>query len=269
MFYAGKCTNDIQLTVNNELSKLSNWLTANKLTLNVDKSNFLIFKPKNASNNLSQIKLEINGELLKEKTESKYLGITIDNKLTFSKHISDIHKKIVKGNCLLAKLRHYLPKKLLKNIYGAHVQPFLNYGILVWSMASNTNINQLSELQDKSLRILNFKRKDTEAIPLYNESKILPLNSLINLAHGQLIWRIKNNKIALTTSEILQNHNTIISNRDPYRYTIPYKRTEIGKSFFPYQGIKTWNDFPDCILKKSTLNSFKSSCKEYLLNQVS
>ena len=268
LFYSGKSLKSIELLVNNELKKLSEWLTANKLTLNVDKSNFLIFKPKNASNNLSTINLTINGEKLSEKLEAKYLGIIIDNKLTFNSHISTINKKLLKGNCILAKLRHYLPKKLMKSIYGAHIQPFLDYGILLWSMASKTNLDQLSAMQDKSIKILNFKRKDDASAPLYKDSKILPLNSLINLAQSRLIWKIKNNSITTTMSELLHKHKVIINIRNPQKYVIPSRRTEIGKSFFTYQGVIAWNSLPVNILAKTTLNSFKLACKEYLINQV-
>ena len=59
----------------------------------------------------------------KEKEFTKYLGIVIDNKLTYYKQIEHIAQKLNKGNCLLAKLRHYVPNKILKNLYNAHIQP--------------------------------------------------------------------------------------------------------------------------------------------------
>ena len=103
VFFSHKNQNDLENILNTELEKLSDWLTANKLSLNVGKSNVLLFRPKNAKNELKS-KLTINGEKLEEKFFAKYLGILIDNKLTFNNQTDHIKKKLIKSNCLLAKL---------------------------------------------------------------------------------------------------------------------------------------------------------------------
>ena len=87
---------NVEMTLNNELAKVSEWLIANKLTLNVSKSNFIIFDPqqKKISKN---VMLQIIGEKLEEKKSTKYLGLLIDKHLTWKRHIHHVNLKISKG----------------------------------------------------------------------------------------------------------------------------------------------------------------------------
>ena len=84
VFYNSKLTPEVEKTLNNELSKVSDWLAANKLSLNVDKSNFLHFTSEKAS---KSINIKINDMLVEEKESTKYLGVMIDNKLQWKAHI--------------------------------------------------------------------------------------------------------------------------------------------------------------------------------------
>ena len=266
LFYSGKSTESIEPIINCELEKLSAWLTANKLTLNTDKSNVLLFRPINASNNIT-LSIKINEKQIAEKMHAKYLGVIIDNKLTFSSHISKICQKLTKGNYILAKLRHFVPNKVLKNIYNAYIQPFLDYGILVWSVASKTNMEAISKLHDKSLRIINFKKINDSATPLYKESKILSLNSIVKYSQSKFFWKMKNGYLPSVTNEIFKTQNVSVNLRNPDRYVLPYKRLEIGQKFLTYSGIETWNELPNGLINKTTMNAFKESYNEYVFGQ--
>ena len=118
IFYSHKDLRNVEMTLNNELAKVSEWLIANKLTLNVSKSNFVIFHPpqKKISKN---VMLQINGEKLQEKKSTKYLGLLIDKHLTWKHHIHHVNLKISKGIGLLAKLRHFVPRNTLRTLYYA------------------------------------------------------------------------------------------------------------------------------------------------------
>ena len=147
-----------------------------------------------------------------ESENAKYLGITLDNKLLFTEHIRHITQKLLKGNSLLAKIRHYLPEKLLKNVYNAHIQPFLDYGSLVWIMASKTHLNDIEKLQDKSIRIISFKKKDIPTSPLYLEKKMLPLKQNTELATAKLFWQFNQKSLPASLMETLSGSGVLNNN---------------------------------------------------------
>ena len=88
--------------------KVSHWLIANKLSLNVKKSNAILFRTQNASVS-AKMNLKLNDAPIEEKQKAKYLGVIIDQKLAYDGHIKQVKSKLIKGNAILAKVRHFLP----------------------------------------------------------------------------------------------------------------------------------------------------------------
>ena len=126
IFLSHRDPKELGKILNIELCHVSDWLKSNKLSLNVAKSNFLHFRNKNDTNN-QPIKLFIDKSEIEEKEFAKYLGIIIDNKLTFAQHIDYLKTKLNKGNAIIAKLSHFSPETVVRNLYFAHIQSHLNY----------------------------------------------------------------------------------------------------------------------------------------------
>ena len=96
----------------NELDKVVQWLNANKLSINASKTKIVIFKCKNKSLD-SQITIKINNDIIKQVPSVKFLGVTIDQKLTWTiNHINSVLKSITKSTGMIDKLRHYTKKTL-------------------------------------------------------------------------------------------------------------------------------------------------------------
>ena len=131
IFYADKDVNKLETTVNNELQNVSDWLIANKVTLNLTKSTFLFIPPSQKKLNRN-VELKLNNEKLKEVKEAKYLGVLIDSKLKWKSHIQNVNMKVAKGIGILSKVRHFAPQRVLLNIYNAFVLPNILYGLLNW-----------------------------------------------------------------------------------------------------------------------------------------
>ena len=105
----------------NELKSVSCWLSANKLSLNVSKSSFLIFHP--PQKKVKKIILIINNSNIPEKTCTKYLGVIIDKYPTWKDHIHYLNIKLSKANGILTKLQYKLPRRLMKTVYYALFKP--------------------------------------------------------------------------------------------------------------------------------------------------
>ena len=101
--------------VNQDLKNLTNWLNANKVCLNVNKTEVVLFK---SSRKLTDVplKLKLNGERLYSTNSVKYLGINIDENLNWEQQISDIAITLNKANGILTKLRGIIDRKTLKSI---------------------------------------------------------------------------------------------------------------------------------------------------------
>ena len=117
---SGKDLRSLEKNVNIEMKKISKWFSDNKLTLNVDKSKFMIVKRKNSKT--QEFNLKYNGKKMERCLFYKYLGVYIDDKLNWTKHVNYLCEKLSKMSGMFSKLRHICDLKLLKTIYFALVE---------------------------------------------------------------------------------------------------------------------------------------------------
>ena len=151
LIMSDKSMETLNIKVNNELIKITNWLNNNKLSLDYTKTSCLLISPQ--VNNLELV-VRINGNHIKISDAVKYLGITLQPKLRWYNHINILCKKLSRASGIIAKLRHYVDNKILLVIYYSLVQSHLLYGILTWGSENTTTLKPLQTIQNKIVRIM-------------------------------------------------------------------------------------------------------------------
>lgn len=165
IFFSHKSFQSLELHLNEQLYNIHQWLCVNKLSLNVDKSNFVIFHPPQKKVNYS-ISLQINNKAINQKKSIKYPGIIIDSNLSWKDHVHELCKKLSRGTGILLKLRHFVTIDILIQVYYSIIYPFLTYGVLIWGNTFHvTNIQPLFILQKKAVRIMNFSSYQAHTRP--------------------------------------------------------------------------------------------------------
>ena len=142
------------------------WLTANKILPNADKTGLVLFRSKNRKIT-KNMNFRISGQKIKMLSKTKYLGLFLDENLSFKYHLDTIKLKLNRANCLLSKIIHYVRAPLLRTIYFAIFDPHLRYGCQIWGQNKNYAAEYIEKIQSKSIRILNFKGPRAEASNLY------------------------------------------------------------------------------------------------------
>jgi hypothetical protein len=186
--------------VNNEMQKISNWLTINKLALNISKTKYIIFrtKGKRLPDNLPLVTINTNkigdtqsaeyiflltrvynNAISIEDRSYKLLGVYFDEYLTFDKHTDIICSKLSRANFCLRRVANKVPEKQLKNLYHALFHPHLLYCLNITCCTSKTNINRIVCLQKKAIRIVNKAQYNAHTAPLFKYCNILPFNEQI------------------------------------------------------------------------------------------
>ena len=155
LFLSDKNLLRLETNMNKELDRIYVWLCANKLSLNIDKTNYVIFHPYQKKLTHT-VHLCISNRDIKQVKSIKYLGILMDCHLNWKDHVLQISRKISRGIGALSKLRHYIDCNVLKQIYYAIIYPFLTYGCIVWGNTYTTTIKPLEIIQKKAIRIITF-----------------------------------------------------------------------------------------------------------------
>ena len=273
LLYAEKDLNKLEVVVNEELLKLCEWLNSNKLSLNVSKSNFVIFHPyqRKVYREVNLKILDNNSEQLvslERKTYVKYLGVLIDGNLSWKYHINYISTKISKGIGIIARLRHLVPRATLLNIYRSLIEPYISYGLVAWGQAANAHLNKLVILQKRVLRLMYFTDYTSHSAPLFACSGILPIKMLYFKLVASLLHDIENHCAPPNISELFtrteQVHSYSTRSSVAESLYINQARTNHLLLSFSRVGAKIWNGIPP-ELRKLRKTRFKRKLTHLLL----
>ena len=133
-----------------------NWLNANRISLNVKKTEMVIFKSKQKKLE-GDLKIKLCGKTLYPTESIKYLGVKIDTNVTWQHNVNDLSIKLNRANALLFKIRKYVNPKILRSIYFAIFDSHLFHYCLVWAQ-NFSSIKQILILLKRLLELLIFKQ---------------------------------------------------------------------------------------------------------------
>ena len=156
----------------NDLANLNNWLNANKLVLNMSKTVQMNINI-NATSSFS-----LNNCVVQVKPVCKYLGIYIDNKLSFQSHIDFVKVRLGKQSGIISKLRHYVPRAQLINYYRTNLVPIVQYSLLVYGCCSYKSLEPLYILQKKILKFIYFRKRRENCDDIIQSNCLLTIYEL-------------------------------------------------------------------------------------------
>ena len=153
--------------ISRDMATLADWFRANKLSLNLSKSNCILFRKKGQPID-DNFQLVIGNEIISLVKDAKFLGLFIDENLTWRAHIAKIRHNISSGLYMLNNTRNFLPSDQKKTVYMSFVNSHILYGVLLWgTMALTGDVSKLSRQQNKAMRAINNKRRNFPTNPLY------------------------------------------------------------------------------------------------------
>lgn len=205
------------VSLNTEIGKVSDWLTVNKLILNVNKTKYMIFSRSNKI--IQPIDLEIHNQSIEQVRNFNFLGLTIDEKISWRPHIDKISCKISKAIGILSKLKRQLPLKTLTTIYNSLILPHINYCLLTWCFSPNTRINiQLK----KAVRIICNVNYNSHTTPLFKQLRFLSLSDIILRAIFKFIYQIHHNSLPVFFTTFKLKSNASVHSIKTRRCNLPH-----------------------------------------------
>ena len=176
LFCTSKDIVSLSVTICNELMKLKKWFALNKLSVNITKTNYMIFCRTKYKDN---IQISIGNKLIDKVSETKFLGVIIDDQLNWQSHIKPIVTKLHKNYYIIKKASRLLSMASLTMLYNSLCLPYMLYCCEIWGRASAYLLNKITLLQKKMIRLVHkaFYREHTK--PLFKVSNILMFSDLL------------------------------------------------------------------------------------------
>ena len=256
----------LEREVNVELTKVYCWLASNKLTLNINKSKFMIVSRRRT---IPDLNILLNNVPLQSCVNYKYLGVTFDKDLNWKCHIDNITNKLAKSCGALAKVRHCVDTNTLVSIYYALIHSYIRYGILAWGNASQTTLKPLKTMINKAVRIITFAPFGSLNLePAYKHLKLLPLNKVFQMEVAKLAYKSHSGLLPVSITNYFQlssanpNHQYSVRNRRPIRLIT---NSRIGEKSVQFNYFTIWKNLPSELKNCESFNIFKRALKTYLL----
>ena len=136
--------------INKELNQIQDWLLVNKLTLNVDKTKFMIFHNRQRKVEGLIPKIKINCKEIERVSTFNFLGLTIDENVNWHAHTLKIANRISRTLGIMNRIKNFVPAHVLRIIYNSLILPHLQYSILAWGFYAD----RLFKLQKRAMRII-------------------------------------------------------------------------------------------------------------------
>ena len=205
----------------------------------------------------------------------KYLGVILDENLSWGPHINYLSLKLRKANGALSKIRYYVPKKTLWSLYFSLLHYHLIYAPQLWAQLQNVHSNKIFILQKKALRIMNNSDRRAHTDPLFHECKILKLFDHVKMENALFLHKYFNQELpqSLIDNFKIEKRNDSYSTRTSKYNTliVPNINTKkYGESSVMHQSIVSWHYF--CInlqnpnLENITIFQLKEMIQNFLLD---
>ena len=141
----------------------------------------------------------------------KYLGILIDNNLSWKHHIDHIVIKISRTIGFISKLRHFVPKHTLINFYRSRIAPYLSHGLIAWGQACKSYLDKLLKLQKRAPCFIYFSDHNQHAIPLFSDAGNLPLQFSYYEPTANLMFEIRHRNVPRSIRDLFEDISNIHS----------------------------------------------------------
>ena len=268
IYTSGNNIKELYNTMNTELELLTDWFYANKLSLNISKTNYMIIGNYNKTNSITN-NLTISNTQISQQPVVKFLGLFIDESLTWFNHIQHIKAKIASSQYLINSIKHIVTTNELRMLYFTLIYPYLYYGIVLWGTAARSNINKLVTQQKKAVRIIAGANYNAHTQPLFQNLQLLGIDDIYKLQLGKFMYQITKESVpaplcsmfVLNTS--IHDHNTRQRN-NPH---IKSRASAFANKSITHAGSKLWNEIPTEISHKPSVASFSNAYKRHLLSQ--
>ena len=245
------------------------WLISNKLTLNYKKTKYMIFQKKGISKQLlKKVNLNINKNNIKQVTIFKYLGVYLDNKLSWQEHIHNLQTKLAKFTGLVYKIRNMVPRKILMMLYNALVGSYLRYGVRAWGSSSLYLQNTLQAAQNKVIRALLFLPYMSDVSSKFSELKILSVENVYEHEVAKLFHSVCHNYCPSVFSDFFEisSHRYTTRLRQNSSFSLIKPKTEFGKKSLKFSGVKIWFKLPLNLKEEPEPKTFNLEFKKYCLS---
>lgn len=186
MIYATDTPEALQFAMQHDADLLHGWLCRNVLSINASKTCYMLF---GRARNIAEVNVSINGSMIHRVTEYKYLGLVVDDGLTFHKHVNHVKKQITPFIALMWRKGKYIPVENRRQLYVSYVQSHLMYMLPIYGECAQYKLKELQTLQNRCIKAAFRLDRNTSTTYIYSTT-IVPITELAKVERICLVYKL-------------------------------------------------------------------------------
>ena len=237
----------VEEKINKELDKVNDWFKLNKLSLNIAKTKAMLFHT--PQKRVIPPNIMINDTNIEFVNNFNYLGIIFDSNLSWNYHIDMVSRKIARTVGVMARLKNFLPAKVLLTLYNSLILPYLNYGLVVWG----EKCLKLFTIQKRAVRLILNAKYNSHTNPIFKELKLLKICDLYSSQEFRFVFKLEKRllpKYFLNKSYLRHSDRHDYDTRNAQNFELLRSRHHFTRNSICYRVPEIMNDGSSDILDK-------------------
>ena len=264
--------NYLQFCIESELSAIQEWFNANKLTLNVEKSSYLLYHTRNQP--IPNFKIALNGVEIPRTSCAKFLGVWLDDKLKWNTHVNKLISKLKCGIGMMGRSKNLLSTKAKKLLYYGQIHSNLSYALCIWGpMLQSSLKKQLCKIQKKAVRLIDTKIKVDE---VYRIHKILKFEDMVDVEQCKLGYKLCHELLPKALAKNMTSDHLRGSLGKEHNYptrnkaipNLPNVASNMYRSSFLFKSTKLYSELDGKLKNSHNLTVFTKRCKSLYLSKA-
>ena len=248
---------------------ISQWMSANRLQLNGEKTEVLSIGSRHNLKTLQQTTIDIDNSVIPFSNKVKSLGIILDSQLSMDDHISYLRVNLICDLRRICSIRPFITQEACKTLVVSIIFSKLDYCNSLFFGLTSDKLKRLQSIQNNAARIIFKKKRRDDVIPLLIQLHWLPVRQRIDYKAATMVFKCLHGSAPSYLCSLLTTYEPtrVLRSSNNNILKIPSTKLKVGERSFSFYGPKVWNNLPSCLRHSKTLDVFKKHLKTYLFRQ--
>ena len=243
--------------------------SANKLTLNTDKTLYVAFRTPNSLPPPAVLSIQFKNKHLKRVNSCKFLGLTINEHLSWKPHMQWLLQKLRCSYYVINKVKQYLDKSSLLTLYHSLIYSYVQYCVISWCHGNVSMIQKLQKVSTKTINLINTNKKKNSNV--FQQHNLLTIQQSKQLEIAKFMHKYFNKFLPPAFSNIFDSNflseKATLRTRSKSELCPQYCRIKLTQRTLKFRGPMLWNKLPVALKDTKSLPKFIKCFKEYIINQ--
>ena len=247
-------------------TKLYHWCIANKLSINSDKTNFVLFHMKNKPVPRNFTCITTEAMQINRVKSVQYLGMLLDENLYWHEHIDQTCASLVKFFGIFNHVKHFVSLRIARQLYFAFIYSRIQYGIEAYGSCAKETISKLQIIQNKLLKLLLKWDRRTPTDFVHHRLSILKVSDVHSAKILSFVNECRSRRVPDIFVEYFRTRETGLNLRNKSSLDIPWARTNMGLSRCDVRGARLWNNHLQTVTPLLYKKSFHKQISKFFIH---